>query len=426
MASALKNFGITLLIALLIFGVIAFFATRMITGTIRDILADERTELDSIINNETKETDPDTDTGSDDPGVADEIYGKSFNMLFVTSDYRPERYYDYKPSMSAMYSMDWAAMDPVSLMGYLSKEYRDWRASSIIFIRVDKENEEVVYSYISPKIRVSTEFGYKSLGEALALFGMDKISQYVYSITGCSIDYTFLVNGYNLDEFVQLTNTVGIDLPLTIYNDGIYNTFKSQKDIEETDPESGTRRTVKRANQFVLSAGYVNLSGDVLYDVLSAREDSSSELSEKQGYAISAASRYYENLASLDEYTLKCTLIQLLTTSNRWYDMENMANAVTNPRGTTQYGDYFVLYPAVGAANEGLTEPYDSIVESNFVIEDFYEIYDLVKASLRYEKKVIICPCSYHPAAETVESFFDYTSSKGTQLYSKYRKTSAN
>ena len=46
--------------------------------------------------------------------------------------------------------------------------------------------------------------------------------------------------------------------------------------------------------------------------------------------------------------------------------------------------------------------------------------------SLNVEKKVIICPCSYHPKAETVESFFDYQSSKGTQLYSKYRKTAVN
>ncbi len=425
MLSALKNFGITFLIALLIFGVIAFFATRMITGTIRDILTDERTELDNIINNETKESDTTTDTDPEGPGDTDEIYGNSFNMLFITSDYRPERFYDYKPSMSAMYSMDWASMDPVSLMGYLSRDYRDWRASSIVFVRVDKERQEIIYSYISPKIRVSTEYGYRSLGEALSLFGMEKISQYVYSITGCSIDYTFLINGYNLDEFVQLTNTVGIDLPLTIYNDGMYNTFRSQREVEETD-ENGNKRTVQKANQYLLSNGYVTLTGETIYNVLSAREDSSSELSEKQGYAISAASRYYENIASLDEYTMKCTLIQLLTTSNRWYDMENMAANITNPRGNTQYGDYFVIYPVVGSANEGLTEPYDSIVESDFLIENFYEVYDLVKASLNFEKKVIICPCSYHPKAETVESFFDYQSSKGTQLYSKYRKTAVN
>ena len=38
MLSAMKNFGVTFVVSLLIFSVIAIFATRFVTGTMTDIL----------------------------------------------------------------------------------------------------------------------------------------------------------------------------------------------------------------------------------------------------------------------------------------------------------------------------------------------------------------------------------------------------
>ena len=52
MLSALKNFGVTFLISALLFGIIAYFATGLVTNTVGQMLDDEDASLDNIIKNE--------------------------------------------------------------------------------------------------------------------------------------------------------------------------------------------------------------------------------------------------------------------------------------------------------------------------------------------------------------------------------------
>ena len=52
MLSALKNFGVTFLISALLFGIIAYFATGLVTNTVGQMLDDEDASLNNIIKNE--------------------------------------------------------------------------------------------------------------------------------------------------------------------------------------------------------------------------------------------------------------------------------------------------------------------------------------------------------------------------------------
>ena len=418
MLSAFKNFGVTFLISLVIFGIIAFFATGFITGTIDDILTGEREGLDSIISNDSRDTD--TAPGPDAPDE-NEIYGDSFNVLFITTDYRPEKYGDYMPSLYTLQNTPWNESDPVTLMGYLSREYRENCVSSIVFVRFDKEEEAVIYSYLSPFARVFTEYGYKTLSEVFKLYGRDKLTEYIYAMTGCTIDYSFVLQGYNMDEFEQLSGTGGISLRSNIYDAGLYNTFRKSTDVKVT--EGGTEKTITQNHAYLLGGGYVSFTGENLYNTLAVREDSMADLGEKQTIAVDTAKSYISYFASLDEYTLKCRILQLIYADNTWYSIESTAASAAVPADypdePVNYGTYTVLYP-YGSPS---WEPYDSVVSTNFTINDFYKVYSILKNSSSFTAKTISCPYIYHPATDDLGSFFDYSHDKGVKLFTNYRGT---
>ncbi|MBQ8332450.1 MAG: hypothetical protein IJX93_01595, partial [Clostridia bacterium] len=132
MLSALKNFGVTFLISAALFGIIAYFATGFVTSTVSSILDEEDSQLDDIIQN-----DPNGgETGNDSagvPGNEEEVpEGESFNFLIITTDYRPDLYNDYQPTLDLMSQHNWYATPPEDTMGSLSTDFREAEASSIV------------------------------------------------------------------------------------------------------------------------------------------------------------------------------------------------------------------------------------------------------------------------------------------------------
>jgi hypothetical protein len=193
MLSAIKNFGVTFLISLAIFGVIAYFATGFVTGTVTDILENEHDKLSEIIHNNDPVAD-ETEDVTDDPDVIPEkeILGESFNFLIVTTDYRPDVYENYLPATSDIKLGRPNRNDSTDYLGYLSSDYRETNVTSIIAVRIDKEREQVIYSYVTPKIRVFTSAGYKTLSEVYGIYGVDKLAEHINGLTGLKFNYTFL------------------------------------------------------------------------------------------------------------------------------------------------------------------------------------------------------------------------------------------
>ena len=142
MLSAFKNFGVTFLISLAIFGVIAYFATGFVTGTVTDILQNEHDKLSEIIQNNDPVSD-ETEDISDNPDVTPEkeILGESFNFLIVTTDYRPDAFADYLPAQEDIKLGRLNQTKPTDYFGYLSSEYRVTNVTSIVAVRIDKERQ---------------------------------------------------------------------------------------------------------------------------------------------------------------------------------------------------------------------------------------------------------------------------------------------
>ena len=195
MLSALKNFGVTFLISALLFGIIAYFATGLVTNTVGQMLDDEDASLDNIIKNEDA-TPPDetTDNSALSPTNEKIPSGDSFNFLIAVNDYRPDIYTDYTPDVSYMYNTDWNSVSPADTVGCLSTSYRKIGLSTVVLVRIDKEKREFVYTYFSPETRVYTSSGYHTFSEVYELYGIDRIAEYVYAMTGLDIKYSFLIN----------------------------------------------------------------------------------------------------------------------------------------------------------------------------------------------------------------------------------------
>ncbi len=223
MLSAFKNFFITFLVAALIFGAIAYFATQFLTETISGIFDSESNELDSILNptpDNTKtpdETDPPVTEGPTVTDPALEISGESFNMLFVVTDYQPDMFGDYRPDSEMLSQMQ--NDSPSDHFGVLGADFRPTRAVSIVLMRADKERREFTYTVFPAATRVTTSSGDHLLGDLYELYGLDYIISTVSGMSGLTVDYYLQVN---VTELYNIVNAMG-GFPLYLTKDLYYN-----------------------------------------------------------------------------------------------------------------------------------------------------------------------------------------------------------
>ena len=164
MLSAVKNFAITLIVSLLVFGTIAFFVAPAIEqGMTMGGKSTESTDdsgesklPDGYVYvtddsgatvtdaNENPITEPTTTNGED-------VKGKSFNILLLGNDYQPDVLTDYNLSGKN------AEID-----GFKIKE-RTINVDTIILIRVDKEKGQFIFLTIPSNTQVYVSGGNTTL-----------------------------------------------------------------------------------------------------------------------------------------------------------------------------------------------------------------------------------------------------------------------
>ena len=201
MLSALKNFGVTFLISALLFGVIAYFATLFVSKTVNSILDDEKNELNEIISTEGEPGAETTPSQTPEVTPGEELpEGKSFNLLIVTTDYRPDLYDNYRPSAETVAEKTKDLENAIPTIGLLSAQFREVNATAIVLVRADREMRQYVYTYFTPEMQVYTPAGFHTLSEIYRLYGTASLAEYVNALTGVKIHYTAGVDGYHFDE----------------------------------------------------------------------------------------------------------------------------------------------------------------------------------------------------------------------------------
>jgi len=396
MLSAFKNFAITLIIASVVFGVTAYFATQFVTATVSDIMGAEMSDLDEIIsgsvNDQRQETDTDTETGTetetDSANTAvTEILGESFSFLVVCSGYRPELFTDYVPTVDVLKDKVASFTTAADSYGILSKNYREIEATTIVLVRADKEKQEFTYTYITPETRVHTTTGYHTLGEVYALYGYEYIGAFVRSLTGIAVDYTFLLEGYNMEEFIAQLGSVPVNNPKNIYAEGIYHTTRSETTRERVN-ENGDVIVDHYDNSMVLAAGNISFTEYASHILNTLKERSSAEIEMKGTYSVAIVESYVKTLANMSQ--------------EQFTSFMQKALAVPDPGNQPD-------------------EPATPILQSNFTEENIADVYDMIRAAALFSSSVIQYPGTYVQASDDTDAYFDPDINTAIKRFLPYR-----
>lgn len=252
MLYSLKNFLVTFLIAALIFGVAAYFVSGFLMKTVADPLGVDEDKLNELLNpsngttasgesageaetepplgDETTEEVPfDTGVETDENGeaVSEEttetdsrldtsaITGDSFTMLFILTDYQPDKYDDYAATLKSKTDFEYGA---------LSGSIRYTEAETLLLMRVDKENGRFIFLPIPVNSRVLVGTQYFSLKTLWSNCGRDWMVSKINAMTGMTIDRYMVVNITDMPDILDSIGDVTYTVPYDIYDvDGEYS-----------------------------------------------------------------------------------------------------------------------------------------------------------------------------------------------------------
>lgn len=213
MIKSVRNFIITFLIALAVFGFSAYFVTNLILDCVGPIIGIKGTEKPT----ETGET-QNPGNSVNDP---DEISGYSFGMLVIGTDYQPSLFTDYEPNDVAGYP---TYNSRPSEQGITPMTYRHINADAMMLIRVSKENQQYTFTYLPPNMKVQTKGVYMTLNEIYTELGVDYLMTQVTALTGFSVDYYAVVEmncvSAMIDKIGGINFTVPVDM---VYSDPAQN-----------------------------------------------------------------------------------------------------------------------------------------------------------------------------------------------------------
>ena len=174
MLSAVKNFAITLIVSLLVFGTIAFFVAPAIEqGMTMGGKSTESTDdsgESKLPDGYVYVTDDSGATVTDAngnpitepaPTNGEDVKGKSFNILLLGNDYQPDVLTDY--NLSGMNA---------EIDGFKIKE-RTINVDTIILIRVDKEKGQLIFLTIPSNTQVYVSGGNTTLSALYSKYGLD-------------------------------------------------------------------------------------------------------------------------------------------------------------------------------------------------------------------------------------------------------------
>ncbi|MBE6581697.1 MAG: LytR family transcriptional regulator [Ruminococcaceae bacterium] len=214
--SAVRNFVITLLISLLIFGLVAFGILQFADGALFGRGGNSGNGGNGNGGNVTT-TEPDLPPP---PDGFDAIKGKSMTVLFIGTDYLPDVYYDY----------EYVGQRPDGFDG----ELREIETDTIILARINKETGEAIFCPI-PAITQITINGHSTTLEKLYYQkGISALREQVTALTGLPIDYHAIVTIDGLSHIIDDLGGIEFHVP----QDMNYVDLEQQIEI---DLKSGTQ-----------------------------------------------------------------------------------------------------------------------------------------------------------------------------------------
>ncbi|MBR5539694.1 MAG: LCP family protein [Clostridia bacterium] len=216
---SLRSFFITFLIALVIFGVCAFFITGFVTDSINGLLAgDMVTET-----TEPPATDDSSEVVATLPNTDEEIEGESFNLLLIGTDYRPSILTNYHPDVASQYPTFENSELLIAADGRLPEyPFRTVSADAVMLVCVNKEKQNFTFMQIPSKMLLSVGGTSTTVGDLYYEKGLEYFVSKMSGITGVSIDYYAVTSIEQVANVVDALGTVTYTVPCDMeYTDEI-------------------------------------------------------------------------------------------------------------------------------------------------------------------------------------------------------------
>lgn len=246
MLSATKNFVLTFIIALIVFGLIAYMLVGLVLNNLLGVGASETQPPE--------ETTSEPEDNSGGPVGIQLSGGESFNILLIGTDYRPSKFVDYDPKMlEELYGIKQEAVtvtpppsdvkpNPGSVVsdkeywlsdgivssdgslifdgGFYSVDYRVIETDALVLLRADKEREQFTLTVFPPDAYVDMSGKYVKLSEVYGRYGLETLLNKVYAMTGVMIDHYAVVSMEKFPDLVDALGGINFNVPCNmVYTD---------------------------------------------------------------------------------------------------------------------------------------------------------------------------------------------------------------
>ncbi len=196
----MKNFTVTFLVSVAIFGLIAFLVISFVLSALRS--------------SPTPDITPDDSTAIDDPGPSPNVSeiaksgGSSFTALLIGVDYQPTVFNDYIVGSGEKIGFANGSGEEYSLFNA-----RTPSADAIVVVRVDKENGRIMLSSISRDTVLHINGGQMLLGDVLYQNGLDSLIEATTSLCGLPIDYYAMIDYDGLASVIDQIGGIEFSVP---------------------------------------------------------------------------------------------------------------------------------------------------------------------------------------------------------------------
>jgi len=232
MFSAVKNFFLTFILALVVFGLIATAAVRLVVDNINGTL--ERNDGAETVSPE----DPD-DPGKGQ-GSAVQSDGSVLNILLIGTDYRSGVFSDYDPKLlKEIYGIEkekviqkpvpsdvvpfyigavssdtyYATGETVQTgdgrfvipNGFYSIDYRTIEADAVLLLRIDRSRRQITLTSFPVDAYIEAGGGYMKLSDLYGTYGVSVLKDAVHMLTGIRPEYYVSVD---IDSFPRLVDAI--------------------------------------------------------------------------------------------------------------------------------------------------------------------------------------------------------------------------
>lgn len=263
MLASIKSFSIAFLVAVLIFGVTAYYTYPYIEN---DLLAGFDAEK-----NEGEQSGEQTDVPVTEDVLqppTNTVEGSSFTTLFVIHNRQNRLFNDYRVDIEANKS---------ATIEELAQNSRRYRADVIVLMRCNAESQTYMFTAMPTDTLVSVGELDMKLGYVYEQFGMNTLIDVVQASTSLPIDNYILLD---FDTFKSAIDTLG----------GVeFNVPQDMSDVYEEESTGGAMYTIS------LKKGTQRLDGDKALQLL--RYEKYGDLSKGRA---SVAAKFLKSLA--DEY----------------------------------------------------------------------------------------------------------------------------